>query len=272
MVKLIAIDLDGTLFDDKKNISELNKKAIKEAREKGIKIVIASGRPFNGVKPVLEELNLLDGNEEYALCYNGAKIINLKTNEVIFEKLINYDVVNDLYNYSKEINVDIHAFKENEDLITPKNNPYTEVESTINKIETHVIDFNCLTKNDKFIKAMLVGENDKLNFIENNIPRHFYEENSMVRSSKIFLEFLNKETDKGLALTELCKVLNIDLSEVLALGDAGNDLNMLLKAGYGVAMGNSFPHIKKACKYVTDDNLNDGVAKAIYKYALNKEL
>lgn len=91
----------------------------------------------------------------------------------------------------------------------------------------------------------------------------------MVRSSLIFLEFLNKETDKGLALEKLSAYLNIDMENVMAIGDAGNDLNMIIKAGYGVAMKNSFPYIKEAAKYQTDDNEHSGVAKAFERFVFN---
>lgn len=267
MIKLIAIDLDGTLFDKEKNISEENKQAIKEAKEKGIYVVIATGRPYHGVYPVLKELNLLSDND-YVMCYNGAKIMNVGTQEVLFSRLINGKVVKELFAEANNYNLDIHAFRANEELITPKHNEYTDVEATINKITDHLYDFNKISDEDEFLKAMIVSSKDNLDTLETEINPKFYNDYSMVRSSNIFLEFLNKETDKGLALKHLAKYLNIDLSEVMALGDAGNDLNMIITAGCGVAMENGFPVVKQAAKYVTDTNENSGVGKAIRKYAL----
>ena len=82
MVRLCTIDLDGTLFDKDKNISDENKKAIQMAKENGCKIVLASGRPFQGILPTLKQLNLCS-KEDYVICYNGAKILNVGTlNEI----------------------------------------------------------------------------------------------------------------------------------------------------------------------------------------------
>ncbi len=268
MVKLVAIDLDGTLFDSKKNISLDNINAIKKAKQMGVKVVIATGRPFCGVRPVLETLDLLS-DSDYVICYNGAKVLNVGTQELIFSRNVDGKLAKDLYSFSILNNVNIHAFRDNEELITPKHNPYTDVESRINKVPDHLFDFCKINDDDSFLKVMLVDEKEKLDNIENTIDPHFFEDYSMVRSSLIFLEFLNKETDKGLALEKLSAYLNIDMENVMAIGDAGNDLNMIIKAGYGVAMKNSFPYIKEAAKYQTDDNEHSGVAKAFERFVFN---
>jgi HAD superfamily hydrolase (TIGR01484 family) len=110
MIKIIAIDLDGTLFDKEKNISIENKKAIAYAKSKGIYVVICTGRPFNGVKHVLEQLNI-NSNDEYVICYNGAKVINVGTNELIYTSTITGSDVKDLYNESVKLKTCFHAFK-----------------------------------------------------------------------------------------------------------------------------------------------------------------
>lgn len=112
MIKLCTIDLDGTLFDNKKRISKENKEAIANAQKKGCKIVIATGRPMNGVLPVLKELNLLE-EENYVICYNGAKILNVKTNEVVFASTLNGTSAKELYLLSRKLNTNYHAFRRN---------------------------------------------------------------------------------------------------------------------------------------------------------------
>ena len=158
MIKLVTIDLDGTLFDNEKKISEENKLAIKKAKENGCYIVIATGRPYNGVINTLKELNLTSDND-YVILYNGGKIMNVGKNELIHSTTIDGSFVKELYSHSLKENINIHAFRENEDLITPKKNPYTLVEETINKIDASVFDFNEIKDNDKFIyekKALVV--------------------------------------------------------------------------------------------------------------------
>ena len=268
MVKLIAIDLDGTLFDDEKNISEENLKAIDNAQKLGCKVVIASGRPLCGIMPTLEKLKLTKASD-YVICYNGALVLNVKTGEVIFSKTLTGVDLAKIYSLAKLLNVNIHAYREKESLITPKLNPYTAVTERVNNIKANLCDFNSIASSEKFIKIMLIDDELRLNYIEDNLDKQYFDAYSIVRSSKIYLEFLNKETDKGLALKALANYLNIDLKDTMAIGDAGNDLNMILLAGIGVAMGNSFAYVKSSADYVTLDNKNSGVANAINKFVLN---
>ena len=267
MIKLVTIDLDGTLFDKNKNISLKNKEAIKKARQKGCKIVIATGRPIAGVKPVLEQLEM-NTKDDYVIVYNGAKVYNVATNETIFSSTISGKDVKELYYESKRLASHYHAFKENEELITAMQNPYTDVECRINKIKAIDVNFDDIADDEKFLKTMLVCDEKTLDNAMININPKIKENYSMVRSADIFLEFLNKNSHKGHALRALAKYLNIDLSETMAIGDAGNDLPMIEIAGIGVAMANSFDYVKEAADYLTLSNEEDGVAHAIEKFVL----
>ena len=113
---------------------------------------------------------------------------------------------------------------------------------------------------------MLVSEQENLTNAMQNVNEKFYKEFSMVRSSPIFLEFLNKNSDKGKAIIELAKYLNIDMKDVMAIGDANNDISMIKAAGIGVAMDNAFDEVFEYANYRTESNNNSGVAKAIMKY------
>lgn len=270
MIKLVTIDLDGTLFDKKKNISNENKDAIKKAREQGTKVVIATGRPISGVLQVLEDLGMTT-SEDYVIAYNGAKVFNVKTKEIIFSSTIDGKTVKELYKESLRLKVNFHAFRKNEELITPKHNEYTDVEARINHLEDKLFDFNKIDDNEEFLKAMMVDSDENLTRIIPLVDKKYRDNYSMVRSSKIFLEFLNKNTHKGHALNALANYLNIDMDDTMAIGDAGNDLPMIEMAKIGVAMENAFAEIKEKADYITLDNENSGVAFAINKFILNKE-
>jgi Cof subfamily protein (haloacid dehalogenase superfamily) len=265
MIKLVTIDLDGTLFDNEKKISKENKDAIKKAKENGCYIVIATGRPLNGVMPTLNELGLTSEND-YVILYNGGKILNVGKNEIIYSSTIDGKYVKELFLKSKEENVFIHAFRENEDLITQEKNPYTLVEETINKINADVYDFNNIKDDELFIKAMLVASNDDITRITPIFKELYNGKYSVLRSSKIFLEFLNKSTNKGEALAFLANYLNIDMKDTMAIGDADNDIPMIVKANVGVAMKNAFPEVIDKANFITKSNLESGVAFAINKY------
>lgn len=269
MIKLCTIDLDGTLFDNVKNISEQNKKAIAEAQKNGCKIVIASGRPIHGVVPVLEQLNLFK-SDDYVICYNGAKVFNTNTADIIYTSTINGKTVKELYQESKRLNLNFHAFRKNEELVTDVPNPYTDVEVRINHIEYKLIDFMKIADDEEFLKCMMVGEDENLTKAMTTLNPKYYDEYCVVRSSKIFLEFLNKQTNKGSALEALAKYLKIDIKDTMAIGDAGNDLSMIKLAGVGVAMGNSFEEVKKAANFITATNEESGVAVAINKFVNEK--
>lgn len=271
MYKIVAIDLDGTLFDDKKNISKENKIALAKAKELGVKIVIATGRPLKGVMPVLEELGLTT-KEDYVIIYNGAKVFNVGTKEMVFTSSINGKDVRELYQESLRLKVHFHAFRINEELITKDKNPYTDVEATINHIEDHIFDFTKIKDEDLFLKAMMVDNDFNVSRCMEEIHPIYKERYSMVRSASIFLEFLNPSTDKGKALKALADYLHIPMEETMAIGDQGNDLPMILAAGMGVSMGNAQEYIKKQADFITLDNESSGVGYAISKFILEEKI
>ncbi len=265
MIKLCTIDLDGTLFDQQKNISIENKQAIDYANRHGCKIVIASGRPIHGIIPVLEQLNLFR-QDDYVICYNGAKVFNTINGDTVYASTISGKTVKEIYLESKRLGLFFHAFRKNEQLITDQQNPYTDVEVRINHIEACLVDFNTIKDDEEFLKCMIVGPEDGITKGMKELNPDFYEQYCVVRSSNIFLEFLSKKTNKGEALTALAQYLNIPMSQTMAIGDAGNDLEMIKRAGVGVAMGNAFPEVKQVANYITTSNEESGVAKAIYQF------
>ena len=268
MYKLIAIDMDGTLLREDKSVSERTKNAIKLAKEKGVYVVIATGRPIDGVSRYLEELDML-GENDYVLSYNGGLVLKTKSREVVSKTVLTGSDLHYLHNLSKELGVNIHPFSEVHGLITPKNSKYTEVEANINGIRITINDYSDIEDDHSIIKVMMIDEPEVLQKAIDNLPKEVYEKYTVVRSAPFFLEFLNKKVNKGTGVELLAKHLNIKQEEIMTFGDAGNDLDMIVYAGMGVAMANAFDEVKEAANYITDSNENDGVAKAIEKFVLN---
>lgn len=268
MYKLIAIDMDGTLLREDKSVSERTKNAIKLAKEKGVYVVIATGRPIDGVSRYLEELDML-GENDYVLSYNGGLVLKTKSREVVSKTVLTGADLHYLHNLSKELGVNIHAFSEVHGLMTPKNSKYTEVEANINGIKIAINDYSDIEDDHSIIKVMMIDEPEVLQKAIDNLPKEVYEKYTVVRSAPFFLEFLNKKVNKGTGVELLAKHLNIKQEEIMTFGDAGNDLDMIVYAGMGVAMANAFDEVKEAANYITDSNENDGVAKAIEKFVLN---
>ncbi|WP_066895122.1 sugar-phosphatase [Clostridium nigeriense] len=268
MYKLVAIDMDGTLLKEDKTVSERTKNAIQSARENGVTVVLATGRPIEGVSRYLEELNMYS-EHDYVLSYNGALVQKTLSKEVIGKIALSGSDLHYLKKLSDDLKVNIHAFSETKGLITPKNSKYTEVEANINDIKIHEMNFDSIPEDEVVIKIMMIDEPEVLGPAMEKLPKEVFEKYTVVRSTPYFLEFLNKEANKGIGVEMLAKHLGIKQEEVITFGDAGNDLHMIEYAGLGIAMANAFEEVKEAANYITDSNENDGVAKAIEKFILD---
>lgn len=262
MIKIIALDLDNTLLNKSKQITEYNKLMIQKAKELGVYVILASGRPINGIMPILQELNLTSNND-YVFSFNGGKIYNVGKNECIFDSLIDGRAVKETYKLSQDFGYFFHAFKSDGTLICPLYNHYTDIEATINKVACKITNIDEVCDNDKFIKAMIVDSKDHIDYAFSHVANDLKEKYNVVRSSDIFLEFLNKNNDKGLALKWIADYLNVTISDTMAIGDASNDLGMIKMAGVGVAMENASDIVKNEADYITLSCENSGVGYAI---------
>lgn len=268
MYKLIALDMDGTLLTTDKKVSERTKSAIKAAEEKGVKIVLASGRPLIGLNRYLEELELTK-DEDYVLSFNGGLVQNTNTEEIVSKVSLKGSDLKYIYEISRELNINIHAFSAKDGLITPKNSEYTEHEAKINGIDINIKDFNEVDDDEDIIKVMMIDPQEILDPAIERLPEEVYKKYSVFKSAPFFLEFTHKEVDKGLGLKRLGEHLGIKKEEIIACGDACNDLSMVKYAGLGVAMDNAVPEVKEVADYITASNNDDGIAKVIEKFILN---
>ena len=265
MYKIIALDMDGTLLDDDKKITEENKKALMRAKDKGVKVVLSSGRPKDGLIKFLNELELMQDNE-YVLSYNGCLVQEAKSGKILHEVGLKGTDLHYMYTLSREFNVNIHAFSEKHGLITPKMSKYTEVEASLNGIEATIIDFFDIPEDENIIKIMLVDEEEILDAAINRLPKEAYDKYNIVKSTPYFLEIINKNGNKGEGLKALANHLGVKREEVMAFGDASNDREMIEYAGLGVAMENAMEEVKKVADYITCNNNESGVAKVINKF------
>lgn len=269
MYKLIALDMDGTLLNDEKQISTANFNAIQQARKNGVKVVLASGRPLVGIKRYLKELNLIS-KDEYAVAFNGALVQSSEGTEVISRTTLTVEDFKSLYKLSKELKVNIHALTESK-VITPKDNKYSRLESELNHIPIEIIEMEDVAENTTIVKVMFIDTPELIDEIIQMIPEAVSSKYTILRSAPFFLEFLHKTVNKGAGVVALAEKLNIKQEEIICIGDAGNDIHMIKYAGLGVAMGNAFPEVKKAANFITKTNEQDGVAYIINKFILNSQ-
>ncbi|MGL5330542.1 MAG: sugar-phosphatase [Peptostreptococcaceae bacterium] len=271
MYKLIALDIDGTLLNTDKKITNEVFNSIQEAKKQGAKVVLSTGRPLPGVTPLLEELNLTDDGD-YVICFNGALVQEVKSKKVLCNLEMNMDDFNLIYNeVCKKHNTFIHINTPT-NLVTPNKIPgqYTQLEANLNKIPIEYKPTEEIDDSITFCKIMIVDDSEKLEEIIQSIPKEFHDKYTIVRSAPFFLEFLNKDANKGNALRSLCSNINIPIEKSIAVGDEENDQHMIKYAGLGVAMGNARDSIKDIADFITTTNNDHGVANVINKFILNK--
>ncbi|MCH3964902.1 MAG: Cof-type HAD-IIB family hydrolase [Clostridium sp.] len=266
MYKLIAIDMDGTLLRNDKTISSENIAAIKEAVEHNVKIIPATGRPSKGIKKYLEQLNLIS-DSNYVVSLNGALVESAKSHRSIYEKLLSLDDIKYIYELGTKISTNIQVSLK-ESIITPVPNKYSTGDAILNGIELKIEDFCKLSPDDHIFKVMFMGDEPVLSKGIDMLPENIYHKYTVLRSEPYFLEFMNKATNKWNGVETAAKNLGIKKSEIICIGDSGNDIHMIKSAGLGVAMGNASNEIKKLSSYVTKTNEENGVAHVIYKFIL----
>ena len=266
--KILVLDIDGTLTNSKKEISPKTKKALMKAQAKGVKLVIASGRPTYGVEPLANELELSKYGG-YILSFNGAKIINCETNEIMYEKNIPQDKLPEIYDLSKEQNVNILTYEGDTILTEEPDDKYIAIESRVNKMSVKKVDsFKDYIKSP-VTKCLMVAEGDFLANVETIVKNKVGNDLNVYRSEPFFLEIMPKNIDKAYSLNQLLKKINMTRDEMIACGDGFNDKSMIDFAGLGVAMENAQEEVKDVADYITLSNDNDGIAKVVEKFILN---
>ncbi|HEY5586778.1 MAG TPA: Cof-type HAD-IIB family hydrolase [Ruminiclostridium sp.] len=272
MYRLVAIDLDGTLLDENKEISDRNKKVISLAIEKGVKIVICSGRIYSGAKLYAKQV----GSKDPIIACNGAIIsedINGKviyTNNLATEDCLKIiDICHKYDNYyhiyagdtmlTEKLGFTSLKYFEKNETLPPEDKIDIEIlenmADKIRSIQGQVLKFVVVTDDLEKLKRI----RDEIEQIPSVDVMSSYYDN---------FEVMNKGVSKGAALKRLSELLGISAEEMIAIGDNENDISMLEYAGLGVAMDNGEDCAKGAAQYVTAANNQDGVAQAIEKFVL----
>ncbi|TVX89700.1 Cof-type HAD-IIB family hydrolase [Paenibacillus agilis] len=264
--KMIVLDLDDTLLRDDGTISPGNKQALMTAQEAGVKVVLASGRPTYAMRALADELHL-ERYGSFILSFNGAKIINWKTQEESFSSTLTPEMAHALHGMSLEEGVSALTYV-GDDIITEEATKYTHVESEITGMKVVEVPSFAEAVQVPVVKVLMVAEPEKLVVVEEKLKAKMAGQLNVMRSKPFFLEFTEDGVNKGTSLNHLIQQLGIERSEVIAMGDGYNDVAMLEFAGLAVAMGNAPDEIKQIADYVTDTNMNDGVAKAVEHFVL----
>ncbi|MBS9336697.1 Cof-type HAD-IIB family hydrolase [Fructobacillus papyrifericola] len=267
-IKLISIDIDGTLLNDNREITPAVKAAVQLASEQGIYVVITTGRPATGVKKVIEELGLVSENQ-YVITHNGGMAQSTDHSKMVYHESLPWELFKEAEAFAMtqgaylQIESDEYAYT-----MAREQNVFVSQENYVVQLPLKVVDSIADMQAVPFVKAMLIGEKDFIDGVQKKVPEDLLEKANVVRSTPNNLEFMNRDASKGAAMLALAKELGIEKDETMAIGDQENDVTMIRQAGIGVAMGNAVAMIQEAADVQTTDNNHDGVAEAIKKYAL----
>ena len=265
--KLIALDIDGTLTNSRKELTPRTRYALLEAQAQGKKVIIASGRHPLGVYPIARDLRL-DAYGGYIMSFNGSKIIECATDRTIVSKFFPREYLADIVGVIKDSNVTIITFDEKRIYANTKVNDYTYIERDVLKTDMVVVeDFVSEIKFD-VNKILLAGEPYELDEYQKILTKRYDGLLEIYKSAPYFLELMPFGVSKGSMLPLLLEKLGVSRDELIAFGDNYNDMTMIGYAGMGVAMGNGEPEIKKIANYVCASNDEDGIADVIYKFVL----
>lgn len=265
--KMIVLDLDGTLTNKDKIITPKTKQALMEAQKRGVKVVLASGRPTYGVMPLAKELEL----ETYGGCilsFNGGIILDCQTREIIFRKEHPVEANRRIIELAKEERVDILTYQDELIITNNKENPYAKLESKINHLELKQVDDLASYVDFAVPKFLMLDDGDYLALVEARVKAALGKNFSVYRSDPYFLEILPRGIDKAQSLEKLLQTLNMDRKQMIACGDGYNDISMIEYAGLGVAMENAVRPARNAADYVTRSNNDDGIAHVVEKFLL----
>lgn len=273
--KLICMDMDGTLLNNEKEISERSINAIKAAQKKGVKAAICTGRLFTSA----DYYASLIGTKVPVIAANGAYIREKDEDRIIYKSPLSIEKCRRILNIVKDFGLYPH-FNTPEAVITEKiiytSQGYIDANKTLppdRQIKIEVVDDweKAFTKyEDDIMKCIIVDEDmEKINEAKKLMAEQ--EDLFVVSSLKNNFEVMNKGVSKGRAVEILAGFYGVKREEVICIGDNENDLSMIEYAGMGVAMGNGEDFVKKAAEYITDTNNNEGVAKAIEKLVLGNQ-
>ena len=269
-IKLVALDLDGTLVNTEKKVPEGNYQVLKQCEKAGIQIVPATGRAVGGIPPMIRELP----GANYAITTNGAVIADLKNNRIIKNCGLSNEMVLRILNIAKKYHAASDPYVNGRGITEPASIDHMDEFGLNPAMQQLVRDARDVVPNVMEYMKTTGANAEKINIFmadldEKEILRKelmAIPELSISSSMYNNLEVNAKGADKGSALLWLADYLEIAREETMSFGDGENDIPMIKAAGLGVAMGNALDTVKAAADTVTLTNDENGVAAAIRKY------
>jgi hypothetical protein len=260
--KLLVLDIDGTLTNSDKQITDNTKKGIMNIMERGHKVILASGRPTPGMKKYAEELEL-EKYGGYLLSFNGGRIINCKTGEIVYQRIIPKNVISGIYKYALSNDAGLITYLGDNIILGTRMDNYIEIESRINGMEIKQVDNFVHFLDFDVNKLLMTAEPDKAEIYVEELSKKYKDDLSIYRSEPFFIEIMPKNVDKAQSLDKMLSTVGLTRENTICCGDGFNDMSMIQYAGLGVAMENAQPEVKEVADYITKSNDEDGIVTVI---------
>ena len=275
-IKAIVLDIDGTLTNDKKEITPMTKEALLKAQAMGIKLILASGRPTRGLRKLAHELEM-DQNHGYFVSYNGAIGLDCQTDEILFNQSLSIEEAKKILDHLKHfdrvrpmIDKDDYMYVTNvyDNYIQFNGKPFNvmEYESRGGKFKLCEVDDLAEFVDFPLNKILTTSDPEYLQAHYQEMEAPFKDTLSCMFTGPFYFEFTAQGIDKAKALDTVLKPMGYKQEEMMAFGDGHNDASMVQYAGIGIAMANAVDDLKAIADDVTLSNDEDGIAAAIYKY------
>ncbi|HRY78573.1 MAG TPA: Cof-type HAD-IIB family hydrolase [Candidatus Izemoplasmatales bacterium] len=270
MIRLVAMDLDGTLFNQHQKISPRNLQAIEALKASDRYVVIASGRTHEDIAALVRPLGLDSYPKAFFISYNGVLTAQTFPYREYYRRTIRAADVRSIGALVEAAGLYAHIFVQDRVYLS-KGIEYVIESDAERMARAERIVASEYAGEDEVFKVLVLAAPEPLDAFRAAIPSEFERRYTIFKSSTHLLEFVHKEGSKGAALAHLCGILGIPAGEVAAFGDEENDIAMLSFAGLGIAMDNAKPAVKAVAKRITASNRLDGVGEAIERYILKEE-
>jgi Cof subfamily protein (haloacid dehalogenase superfamily) len=264
LIRLVAIDLDGTLLDRDKRVSDQTVRALKCLPSMGVKVIIASARPPRSVRHIYAQLEL----DTWQINYNGALIWNEPTRQPVFHRPMSGELVRRIIDRARDMFDEVLVSCEIVDRWYTDREDQTYTTETGRLFKPDVVAPICEFCSQDITKLMLLGDPRIISRLEPLLQQEFSEHVTLLRTDDELLQIMDNRVSKAVALLKVAEHYGVAKEQIMAIGDAPNDVRMLQIAGVAVAMDNAHRVVKEVAHWIAPSNNDHGVHAALVKYGL----
>lgn len=269
--KVLVLDIDGTLTNSRKEITPSTREAIQDIMRQGHKVILASGRPTPGMRRYEEELEL-ERYGGYLLSFNGARIVECRSGEIVYQRTLPLTIVPGLYGFARRNGCGLITYLGSTVISAFEPDEYIKLEARINGLPVKPVENFVDFVDFEINKCLMTIEAETAAVLEKELQEKYGDWVSIYRSEPYFIEIMPRNVNKATSLERMLAAIGQKRENTICCGDGFNDISMIKYAGTGVAMGNAQPEVKAAADYITATNDEDGLVQVIDQFIRRKKI